>query len=107
MIGLLLGVGAVLLAENADRRLRTPEDIESLTGWPLLAAIPPGAFEPHNLHDPRNEEAFQMLGGALTYFNVERPLGSVAIVSAQVGAGRRPWPSAWRSPLPGPASARS
>ncbi len=88
VIALLLGVGAVLIAENADRRLRSPEDIENLTGWPLLAAIPPGAFLPANLSDPQNEEAFEMLRGALTYFNVERPLASVAIVSPQVSAGK-------------------
>ena len=88
VIALLLGIGAVLVAENADRRLRSPEDIEGLTGWPLLAASPPGAFSPDNLSDPRNEEAFEMPRGALTYFNVESPLASVAIVSPQVGAGK-------------------
>ena len=88
MIALLLGIGAVLLAENADRRLRSPEDVENLTGWPLLAAIPPSAFSPDNLAEPVNEEAFEMLRGALTYFNVEQPLASVAIVSPQVGAGK-------------------
>ncbi len=88
VIALLLGIGAVLVAENADRRLRSPEDIENLTGWPLLAAIPPSAFSPGNLADPGNEEAFEMLRGALTYFNVEQPLASVAIVSPQVSAGK-------------------
>jgi capsular exopolysaccharide synthesis family protein len=88
VIALLLGVGAVLLAEKADRRLRTPEDIESLTGWPLLAAIPPSAFSPNRPADPRDEEAFQMLRAALTYFNVERPIASVAIVSPMVGDGK-------------------
>ncbi len=75
VIALLLGIGAVLVAENADRRLRSPEDIENLTGWPLLAAIPPSAFSPANLADPGNEEAFEMLRGALTYFNVESAVG--------------------------------
>ncbi len=88
VIALLLGIGAVLVAENADRRLRSPEDIESLTSWPLLAAIPLSAFSPDNLADPGNEEAFEMLRSALTYFNVERPLASVAIVSPQVSAGK-------------------
>jgi succinoglycan biosynthesis transport protein ExoP len=88
VIALLLGVGAVLIAENADRRLRTPEDVENLTGWPLLAPIPPIAFSPEELDDPGAEEAFQMLRGALTYFNVERKLGSVAVVSATVGDGK-------------------
>ena len=88
LIALLLGVGAVLAAENADRRLRTPEDVESLTGWPLLAAIRPSAFSPSHLEDPGDEEAFQMLRGALTYFNVERQLGSVAVISPMVGDGK-------------------
>jgi len=88
VIAVLLGIGAVFLAENADRRLRTPEDIENLTGWPLLAAIPPSAFSPEHLADPHNEEAFQMLGSSLAYFNVEQPIGSVAIVSPQVGDGK-------------------
>src|SRR5207244_12501161 len=44
VIGILLGLGAVILAENADRRLRTPEDLERLTRWPLPGVIPPGAF---------------------------------------------------------------
>jgi polysaccharide biosynthesis transport protein len=88
VIGLLLGVGAVLVAEKADRRLRTPEDIESLTSWPVLAAIPPSAFSPDHLTDPRALESFQMLRAGLTYFNVERPLGSVAIISPVAGDGK-------------------
>ena len=88
VIALMLGIGAVLVAENADRRLRTPEDVESLTGWPLLAAIPSSAFSPDRLEDPADEEAFQMLRGALTYFNVEQQLGSVAVVSPMVGDGK-------------------
>lgn len=88
VIALLLGIGAVLVAENADRRLRTPEDVENLTGWPLLAAIPPSAFSPDHLDDPTDEEAFQMLRGALTYFNVEQKLGSVAVISPSVGDGK-------------------
>ena len=88
VIALLLAIGAVLAAENADRRLRTPEDVENLTGWPLLAAIPPTAFSPDHLNDPTDEEAFQMLRGALTYFNVEQKLGSVAVISPSVGDGK-------------------
>jgi len=87
VLALLLGVGAVLLAENSDRRLRSPEDVESLTGWPLLAAIPPTAFSPSH-QDPGDEEAFEMLRGALTYFNVDRQLGQVAVISPMVGDGK-------------------
>jgi capsular exopolysaccharide synthesis family protein len=88
VIALLLGVGAVLVAENADRRVRTSDDVEGLTGWPLLAPIPPSAFSPEHLADPRDEEAFEMFRGALTYFNVENPLRSVAMISPLPGDGK-------------------
>lgn len=35
LIGVLLGIGAVLLAESASWRLRTPEDLERMTDLPL------------------------------------------------------------------------
>ncbi len=88
VIALLLGVGAVLLAENSDRRLRTPEDVERLTNFPLLGTIPRSAFSPHQPLTPRNNEAFQMLSAALTYYEVDRPLESVVIVSSGAEEGK-------------------
>ncbi len=81
VIALLLGVGAVLVAENSDRRLRSPEDLEGLTDRPLLGTIPRGAFSPEKYLMPRNVEAFQTVRAALTYYNVDRPLSSVVIIS--------------------------
>jgi capsular exopolysaccharide synthesis family protein len=89
VLALLLAVGAVLVAEHSDRRLRTPEDLESLTGWPLLGAVPATAFSSGEREaNPREDEAFQMLEGALTYFNADRPLSSVAVISPLVGDGK-------------------
>ncbi len=81
VIALLLGVGAVLVAENSDRRLRSPEDLERLTERPLLGTIPRGAFSPDRYLTPHNIEAFQTVRAALTYYNVEHPLASAVIVS--------------------------
>jgi polysaccharide biosynthesis transport protein len=81
LIGLLLGLGAVVLAEGADRRLRAPEDLEGITNLPLLAAIEPGAFG-EVTEESKGEEAFQMLRSSLMYFNVDHPLDSVVITSA-------------------------
>ncbi len=81
VIGLLLGLGAVVLAENSDRRVRTPEDLENLSGLPLLSAIPSSAFSARGGGDPRDDEAFKRLRGALTYFNVNRRLSTVVITS--------------------------
>lgn len=82
LVGLLLGIGAVLVAENADRRLRTPDDLESITKLPLLAAIAPSAFSGEMSTTDEDDEAFQMLRTALMYFNVDRQLDSVVITSA-------------------------
>jgi tyrosine-protein kinase len=82
LIGLLLGFGAIVLAESADRRLRTPEDLETITGLPLLAAIESSAFSGDLTTTSEDEEAFQMLRTSLRYFNIERPLDSVIITSA-------------------------
>jgi capsular exopolysaccharide synthesis family protein len=81
VLALLLGFGAVALAENSDRRVRSPDDLESITGLALLSAIPVSAFDPAEDDDLRDEEAFQMLRGALMYFNVDQRLKSVVITS--------------------------
>jgi capsular exopolysaccharide synthesis family protein len=88
VIALLLGFGAVLAAESGDRRLRTPADLEALTNWPLLSVISRGAFSSDRIATPPDDEAFQMLRGALTYFNVDKPLASVAVISPLVGDGK-------------------
>jgi polysaccharide biosynthesis transport protein len=82
VIALLLGFAAVAIAENSDRRVRSPDDLEDMTGLPLLSAIPSSAFDPAEDEDLRDEEAFQMLRGALMYFNVDHRLKSVVITSA-------------------------
>lgn len=81
VIGLLLAFGAVMLAEGADRRMRSPDDLELLTDLSLLAAIPPSAFSSELETGPIDEEAFQMLRTSLTYFTTDRTLASVLITS--------------------------
>jgi tyrosine-protein kinase len=81
VIGLLVAFAVVLLLESADRRLRAPDDLESLTGLPLLAAIGPSAFSGTLETTAVDEEAFQMLRTALTYFTVGGSLKSVLITS--------------------------
>jgi polysaccharide biosynthesis transport protein len=88
VIAILLGLGAVILAESGDRRLRNPDDLEKLTGWPLLAVVPNRAFVPDHETTPAEEEAFQMLRAAMTYFNAEHPPSSVAVISPLVEDGK-------------------
>ena len=81
VIGLLLAFGAIMLAEGADRRMRSPDDLEGLTDLPLLASVAPSAFRGELSSNPVDEESFQMLRTSLTYFNVDRRMTSVLITS--------------------------
>lgn len=81
LIGLLAAIALIILAEGADRRMRSPDDLESLTDLPMLAAIAPSAFGAELETTPVDEEAFRTLRTALTYFNVDRRLKSVMITS--------------------------
>lgn len=81
VIGLLLAFGAIVLAENSDRRLRSPDDLEGMTDLSLLGSIAPSAFSGDQDTTPQDEEAFHMLRTALTYFNVDRLLESVLVTS--------------------------
>jgi succinoglycan biosynthesis transport protein ExoP len=87
VIALLIAIGAVVVAESMDRRLRNADDLERLTGWPLLAVIPRGAFDAETA-SPAEEEAFQMLRAAMTYFNAEERPASVAVVSPLIEDGK-------------------
>lgn len=82
VIGILLGFGAIALAESADRKLRDPDDLERMTDMPLLAAIESSAFSADLGTGNEDAEAFQMLRTALMYFNVDRQLDSILITSA-------------------------
>jgi polysaccharide biosynthesis transport protein len=68
VIGLLLAFAVVMIAESADRRMRSPDDLASLTDLTMLAAIPPHAFSGDLQSRPEDEEVFQMLRTSLTYF---------------------------------------
>ena len=81
VIGVLLAVGAIMLLEGFDRRMRSPDDLESLTDLPLLAAIAPSAFSDRLQTTPVDDESFQMLRTSLTYFTVDQPLHSVMVTS--------------------------
>lgn len=88
VIGLLLAFGAVVLAESADRRMRSPDDLEGTIDLPLLASIPATAFRQGLELDPVDEEAFQMLRTSLTYFNLDQTLRSVLITSPSEKEGK-------------------
>lgn len=87
LLALLVGTGLILLSERADRKLRRPEDVEQLTGYPFLATIPHEAF-PGQDEDPEVPEAFQTLRNTLTYFNADEPLSTLVVTSGLKGEGK-------------------
>src|SRR3954452_19729465 len=88
VIALLLGFGAVVLAEKSDRRLRAPDELEAMTEASLLATIAPSAFSGRLDTGRQDDEAFYMLCAALTYFNTDREVRSVVVASAGEKEGK-------------------
>lgn len=87
VIALMLAIGAVIVAEAFDKRIREPEDLERTAGVALLSSVPASAFE-NGRHDFAVDEAFHTLRAALTYFNVDRPLSSVMVASPAQADGK-------------------
>jgi capsular exopolysaccharide synthesis family protein len=93
LLGLLLGLSAAVLLERLDRRMKSVEDLEAAYQLPLLAAIPQSSSYvvpgPENSHATRGDtEVFRLLRAYLRYFNVDRELRSLLIVSSAPGDGK-------------------
>ena len=96
LLGLLIGLAAAFVLQHLDRRLREPSDLEDVYDVPLLGVVPESpalrrAQESgdHTSELPANEaEIFGLLRAHIRYFNVDRDLRTVVIVSAAPGDGK-------------------
>jgi capsular exopolysaccharide synthesis family protein len=97
VLGLLLGLGVAFLLERLDRRIREPKDLETIYGLPLLGVVPESAALARSARSrndakgglPAGEaEAFHLIRAHLRYFNVDRELHTLLIVSAAPGDGK-------------------
>jgi succinoglycan biosynthesis transport protein ExoP len=90
VLGLLLAIGATLLREQLDRRLRDASDVTDLLEVPVLAAIPDHRPTPQyaNPLEPPDSESFRMLRTNLRYFNVDEELTSILVTSAAPQEGK-------------------
>lgn len=97
VLGLLLGLGLAFLLERFDRRITEPGDLERVYGLPLLGVIREsralsrasadgGGTQP--ALDSSEAEAFHLIRAHLRYFNVDRELRTVMVVSAAPGDGK-------------------
>jgi len=94
-LGLLIGVGLTLILERLERRIRTPEALESIYQAPLLGTIP----ETADLSRPRGKtasrpelpatgEAFSLVHAHMRMLSGGRSLRTLVVSSAEAGEGK-------------------
>jgi succinoglycan biosynthesis transport protein ExoP len=98
LAGILLGAGAVLLAERADDRIKSVREVEVFLGLDVLGEIPKlkergpcpeGILLLTEDSDPAEAEAFQALRAQLITRFEDTPLSKVIMVtSAEAGEGK-------------------
>ncbi len=90
VLGLLVGLGIAFLLERLDRRIRDPKDLESIYRLPLLGVVPESnaLLGLRDASGQREAEAFRMIRAHLRYFNVDRDLETLLVVSPSDGDGK-------------------
>jgi capsular exopolysaccharide synthesis family protein len=98
LLGLILGLGIAFLLERFDRRIQEPKDLEAIYHLPLLGVVPEstalsrsgrrGGHDQAAFLPPSEAEAFHLIRAHLRYFNVDRELHTLMVVSAAPGDGK-------------------
>ena len=91
--GLLIGLGIELLREKFDDKMSTAEEIEEITGRPLLAQIPKddavaGTASPVVVRPGEFTEAVRALRTGLQFLGVDHPVRRIVVSSAGTGDGK-------------------
>ncbi|MCB9138314.1 MAG: P-loop NTPase [Caldilineaceae bacterium] len=99
LVGAMLALGVVFLMEFLDDRVRTPEELRRITDAPVLGVIgviPSDDDEDASLNrlisvqQPRHPivESYRRLRTNLQYYNIDRPLQTIAVTSANPSEGK-------------------
>jgi succinoglycan biosynthesis transport protein ExoP len=97
VLGLLLGLSVAFLVERLDRRIREPKDLEAIYGLPLLGVVPESSAlsrsgrsggDAQTVLPSGEAEAFHLIRAHMRYFNVDRELRTLMVVSAAPGDGK-------------------
>ena len=90
VLGLFIGLALAFILEPLDRRIRTPEDLETIYRLHLLGAVPKSKAFSRKLEalPPTEAEAFGLIRAHLRFFNSDRDLRTVVIASAAIGDGK-------------------
>jgi Mrp family chromosome partitioning ATPase len=91
LAGLLLALALVLLFEQLDPHVRTPEEITRILDWPVLASISqvgPTEVVVGSAHRGANADAFRILRTNIGFADSRKPLRSILVTSATSGEGK-------------------
>jgi succinoglycan biosynthesis transport protein ExoP len=96
IVGLLLGLGASLLREQLDERLRSREEVERVTSMPVLAELPleaesarePNAIATHERPLGALAESTRGLRTSLNFLGIDEPLRLIVVTSSNPGEGK-------------------
>jgi Mrp family chromosome partitioning ATPase len=92
--GLLLGSLLVIVWAKLDQRVRTPEDVREIVEWPVLATLRriealEGPSQPIHLStSDMNREVYHLLRVAVNYTQINKPLRTLIVTSAQAQEGK-------------------
>jgi receptor protein-tyrosine kinase len=91
LLGLLLGAGLAFGSERFDKRVREPSELEDTYQVPLLGVVPESRAYEGLATDPlpvAEAEAFALLRARLRYFNVDRDIRCLLVISAGPNEGK-------------------
>ncbi|WP_275898282.1 polysaccharide biosynthesis tyrosine autokinase [Dietzia sp. Alg238-R159] len=98
VVGLLAGIGLVLLTATLDRRVKSEEQLEAITGKPVVGSIPyrkaedkePGAehIVPFRAGHSPAAESFRRLRTNLQFLNVDNPPRVLVLTSSVAAEGK-------------------
>jgi non-specific protein-tyrosine kinase len=91
LVGLLLGVVLAILFERLDTRVRTPEALTQLLGWPVLATIWRVRSNEEIMNPQGNNsnlEAFRILRTNIGFSMIDKPVHTLVVTSATPREGK-------------------
>jgi succinoglycan biosynthesis transport protein ExoP len=95
-VGLIFGVGVSFLREQLNDRLRSPDEVEQLSGLPMLARLPlddetaKGTGGVAVIERPNSPlaEAVRSLRTSIQYLGVDQPIKVIVVTSSVPGEGK-------------------
>ncbi len=91
LAGLLLGMSLALLFEQLDTRVRTPEALTQLLGWPVLATILQAGPKEEVVNPTgrnANVEPYRILRTNIGFSAIDKPLRTILVTSAMPRDGK-------------------